>query len=365
MHDYDTLLWGGYGWGNAGDELTLAVALRDIRTRQGENIAIISPHPEYSKALFPEIPVIPYCPIKRPLRSSRIADFLCGNPHVRHAITDQFSPATGISWAKAIRSSKQLYLVGGGYLNSLFDFESFLLPARVARHCGIRIETGPLGIGPFQRRSHVKLFKKSFADTLLHVRDTTSLNLCRNLGLRAEMRPDDGFRAAEIIPSLHEPTPKATCVGVNLHPQAGGTHVAAAEKWWNETLTALRQAQVPVEGFCFHNSPLADYTATTEAFAAAGLDPGSVRHPHIDFRDGCSQLKRYRAIITTRFHAVVVSSVIGIPALAAAEGPYYQEKMKAACASHPASRLADRQTMSPQKAAQWIEERFHARQSSS
>lgn len=363
LQDVDCVLWGGYGWGNAGDELTLAVALQDVRARTGSRLAILTPAPGYTSALFPGVRVIAYRPLaarrgKTPI--SRLARAFSRAARGRYEVRDQFTPDDHESWARIIGDSGFLYLVGGGYLNDLFDLDYFLLPALVARHSGVRIESAPLGVGPFKGRSGTRRFQATFRDVGLTVRDESSLVACTSLGVPATLARDDGFRAAEVLPGVVERRRLEAAVGVNLHAQAGGAGTSASKRWWRDLLGELQSRRIRTEGFCFHNAPLDDFSATAEAFASAGLDPALVRHPCLDFREACAQVGRYRTIISTRFHAVVTANVLKVPALAVADGAYYQTKMHAACTGHVDAGVADIRILAPGQAALWISERYSA-----
>src|SRR5215467_11108151 len=90
------ILWGGYAMGNAGDELLLAIALRDMRGCYGSSaVAVLSPFPGYTKALFSEIKMIPYAPATAPKRNAqgtRVLRFLkrrCGFRQNRYDVKIQ------------------------------------------------------------------------------------------------------------------------------------------------------------------------------------------------------------------------------------------------------------------------------------
>ena len=135
---YDCLLWGGYGFGNTGDELTLALALDEQRQQPGTRVAILSRNPARARALFPGVPVIPYNPYPVPL----FRRMLSRVPALRNVMSrlaerrpqdreQRCLPAPAINtpdaidsscelntqpWTGAVASSRRLHLVGGGYL---------------------------------------------------------------------------------------------------------------------------------------------------------------------------------------------------------------------------------------------------------
>src|SRR4051812_34126659 len=117
---YRCILWGGYAWGNVGDELTLAVALGDIKRLYGDSVAILTRSPGYTRRLFPGTDIIPYEPISRPQS--------CGDPPSYYDVEEQL---TATSWASLLSNCELLYLVGGGYLTDLFGLDWTLLPVFV------------------------------------------------------------------------------------------------------------------------------------------------------------------------------------------------------------------------------------------
>ena len=158
--------------GNVGDELNLAVALRDMCERFGPcpAVAILSLFPGYTKALFPETEVIPYIPATAPKRNTQVARvyrFLkrrCGFRENQYELSSQFSCDTTNRWAEAIKRCELLYLVGGGYLTDLFDVESLILPVEVAFFYGVKVETAPLGIGPFKDPWNTRKVQRALRD---------------------------------------------------------------------------------------------------------------------------------------------------------------------------------------------------------
>jgi len=335
--------------GNVGDELNLAVALRDMCERFGPcpAVAILSLFPGYTKALFPETEVIPYIPATAPKRNTQVARvyrFLkrrCGFRENQYEVSSQFSCDTTNRWAEAIKRCELLYLVGGGYLTDLFDVESLILPVEVAFFYGVKVETAPLGIGPFKDPWNTRKVQRALRDGHVRVRDADSQMVCDGLAITAELRQDDGFRVREVA-SIDASIPGGEWpIGINFYKQHGGSKAKTVINWWRETLILLKSTDLPVEGFCFHNALQEDFSQTVQLFADAGLPIKLVRQPAFDFRDACARVSRYRAILTARFHAAVVASVAGIPTIAIGDGQYYRSKMVSACQGYPASQVID------------------------
>jgi len=342
------ILWGGYAHGNAGDELMLAIALRDMSKRYGPSaVAVLSPYPGYTKALFPESEVIPYVPASTSKRNTQVASvfrFLKKRyafSQNRYEVSIHFSYDTANGWAGVIKQCELLYLVGGGYLTDLFDLESLLLPVEAARFHGVEVETAPLGVGPFKCAWNAGKLQSALRDAHIRVRDVDSQIICNNLGITAELQRDDGFRVREVI-AFDAAVGIGDCpIGINFYMQPGSANGETVINWWREILILLKSSGLPVEGFCFHNSPQSDFSETVQLFLDAGLPRKLVRAPDFDFRDACAQVAKYRAILTARFHAAVVAGVAGIPAIAIADGQYYRSKMISACHGYPASQLVD------------------------
>jgi len=342
---FKCILWGGYGWGNVGDELTLAVALRDMQRRFGESVAILSPVPGYTKALFPTLEVIPYKPVIRqqsllPRIANRIKRSFA-SPSRKYDINAQLSFTSSKHWTNSIRSAELLYLVGGGYLTDLFDVEYSLLPVEIARYSSVSVETAPLGIGPFRSQWAANKLKCALRNVKVYARDSDSKSICRDLGIASEIRPDDGFRIREVMEISDPPSRSKLPVGINFFVQQGGSSSNQITAWWKTVVQTLVVGGIPVEGFCFHNLLVHDYSQTVQLFAEAELPVEKVACPDVNFRDACRRLSGYSAIITARFHAVVGAGAIGLPSLAVSDGQYYRSKMGAACQNHATSQLIE------------------------
>jgi polysaccharide pyruvyl transferase WcaK-like protein len=337
---FKCILWGGYASGNVGDELTLAVALKRMTARFGDSVAVLSSVPGYTKRLFPSVAVIPFEPIlsrsagatSRRLQR-RILMAFTRRFVSQFDISDQFPSSGSETWADAIRRSELLYLVGGGYLTDLFWIDRVLLPIRVAKEFGIRIESAPIGIGPFSSHHLARLTADALSTAHVTVRDKTSAQFCTHYRLAHDRLPDDGFKARDILRlpekrdsgNRHRPF-----IGVNIFEQHGSTKFKKSKAWWTSLLHYLSRANIGIKGFCFHNNLGLDLAATTECFSQAHLDVTDVEPPVLDLQNACAQLCQFDAIVSTRFHAIVVGNAIGIPTYAVYEGEYYSAKMQAA-----------------------------------
>lgn len=339
----ECVLCGGFACGNVGDEITLAVALKDCRGRFGDSLAVLSKHPDYTRRQFPDVAIIPYVPRQSLLRGLRYvlrSRGLFGNRwSARYSVVEQGidGVAAARPWVRAVAGCRELYVVGGGYISDLFDFEYWLLPLQVAAHFSVKVKTAPLGLGPFMRQQSADLVAESLRTADVTVRDEGSAEFCRRHGITAENSRDDGFRLLNVMPELRERRKNAepegaARLGVCAHPQYGSGTYREIEKWWVRFLDSLVKSapDVEVEGLCFHARRGRDYAALRRIFRLCGLDPRKVQPPFGDFRDAVRSLCRYSAVVTSRFHAAVVSNVLGIPCLAAASGEYYANKMAAA-----------------------------------
>jgi hypothetical protein len=324
-------------------------------------VAVLSPFPGYTKALFPESEVIPYAPAIAAHEKTQVARMfrffkgLCGFRQNRYKVNIQFSYNTSKGWAEAIKHCELLYLVGGGYLTDLFDVESLILPVEVALFHGVKVETAPLGIGPFKDPWSARRLQHALRDARVRVRDIDSQTICSELGITTELQRDDGFRVQEVIAIEPSMTLEECPIGINFYNQDGTAETETPISWWREVLILLKSSGLPVEGFCFHNWLESDFSHTVQLFVDAGFSPRMVRHPHFDFRDACRRITKYRAILTARFHAAVVAGVAGIPAVAVADGWYYRSKMIAACQGYPASRAVDISVTEPTEILQALQ----------
>jgi polysaccharide pyruvyl transferase WcaK-like protein len=333
------VLWGGYGWGNVGDELTLAVAIAKLKEQSWGKISIITPNPGYTRALFPDLEIIPFQPAHRISLSRRITGKFVGKLFGLslpvQGLRSEWQTAIEGNWVSAIRQADCLYLVGGGYFSSLFTlYDRFLLPVEVAKSCGTPVVTAPLGIGPIDNPKLADRFARAFQGASICVRDETSADFCRKHGLKVSIKPDDGFRVGKIIDIKSSSIVRDSneiVLGVNYFPQHGARDKSAFQEWWRELLHISAGKNITIEGFCFHNNIFDDFEAMVELFASVGLPSSAVKPPSLDFRDACRDLSRYSMIASSRFHAVVVANAIGIPCLGVSGGDYYHAKMNAAC----------------------------------
>jgi len=361
---YKCILWGGYAAGNSGDELTLAVALKDMQARYDGSVAILSKQPGYTMQQFSEAAVIPYELVPPADRSSTLRRLsrkldwqVLGRPRWRYRVADQLKAEHPHNWVQHIQSGRMLYLVGGGYLTDLFDCESFLLPVLVAKQAGVPVATAPLGIGPFRLDEAARKVVEALTGSDLRVRDRPSLTFCARYQVPAELAKDDGFRAMEVIglkPKSSNRGARKPRIGINIFDQHGNEELARTRTWWTDLLKALSRAPVAIQTFCFHTNPFLDFSRAMECCRNAGLASAIVRQPRLDFRAACAQLMAFDVIVSARFHAVVIGNLLGKATFAVYDGAYYASKMKAATEGFDRSKALSPSAMSPSDAAKLI-----------
>lgn len=340
------VLWGGYSHGNTGDELTLAIALRDMERRFGAKVSILSWNPEYTRALFPGRTVLRYEPIPSSHPSLRLRI----KRRLKLGSTSTETTAETPPWVNDVRDAELLYLVGGGYLTDIFDLGAYLAPVRVATESGVRIESAPLGVGPLLRTGSLQEIASALRGAHLKVRDPQSMAVCAAAGVSAEIAKDDGFRAREVAALSSAERGGRAVIGVCFFQQFGAVDEAPAV-WWTSLLEHLANRGYAFEGFCFHTTLSTDFTQTSRLLGAPGLPASRTVLPCWDFRKSIEQLSRYSAIVTARFHAAVIANLLEMPALAVCDGQYYTAKMEAACASSQRMASVDVRRMSPSDAA--------------
>jgi len=340
---FEYLIWGGYGWGNTGDEICLAAAVERLRRRGAGALAILTPDPEYTSWLHPDVPALPCRPSHRRLsgRWKKFARHLAAGwrPGERGG-TDRspvfiFQP----EWAPSLARTRRLYLCGGGYLTDFLSLEAILPPILLAAKMGLPIETAPIGIGPFKSDRLAQKIARALGRADLKVRDEVSLAFCRLHGLRASLEPDDAFAWAGRIPSGNVTRIaglRSRKIGICLFSQYGAGNNYNWRGWWAQCLRELktRHPGVEIKGFSFHASPHYEFRETIRIFSEAGLPANNVLPPLMDFRQAAAALGNYDFIISARFHAIVLANVFGIPNAAIATGDYYLSKMKAAIRHH-------------------------------
>jgi polysaccharide pyruvyl transferase WcaK-like protein len=364
------VVWGGYGYGNTGDDLVLAVALANLRQRHGGNIQVLSPAPAQTRLGIHDTDII-LCPSGRPRHKRekwfwRLADYVETGGMValadrlyRLALKRPESISHETAWLKSLAAASTLHLVGGGYLTDRFDLRHFIRPLRLARSRRLPVTTSPLGLGPFRQRKRVVAAVEALRGAELVVRDEDSLRFCQSHGLAAVEKADAGFdwRRVVDLPATSPGGDSANRVGVCIFSQHSPGWSDAVEDWWVTLLQTLARTLpgYQLEGFCFHTGLDLDYETTRRLFARAGLNPDRVQTPQPDFRAVIKNLARYEGILSTRFHAVVTASGMQLPCVAINLDDYYETKMRCALkhATAPLS-LANPLRDPPEAAAKWL-----------
>ncbi len=180
---YDCVIWGGYAWGNTGDELCLAAALERAQRKFGPEVAVLSRHPEYTAWLFPEVMVVPFI-FTSQRRSKRRKNIFRKFSRILRGAEPQPDFDSGCEWVQCLRSTRRLYLAGGGYLTDLWPMDSVMAPLELAIQLQVPISTAPVGIGPFKSGERAELVAKVLGQTELKVRDQVSYDFCRARGMK-------------------------------------------------------------------------------------------------------------------------------------------------------------------------------------
>jgi exopolysaccharide biosynthesis predicted pyruvyltransferase EpsI len=189
------------------------------------------------------------------------------------------------------------------------------------------------------------------------VRDEDSLRFCQGHFLSAIEKPDDGFRWQQVVDTGAAAASDSKLLGICIFSQYSEQWTDGVERWWIDCLRTLSRTfpDYRLEGFCFHTDKMMDYETTRRLFARAELNLDGVREPQADFRAAILNLGRYRAILSSRFHAIVTASVARIPCVATTLDDYYEAKMRAALKYAPANVKILRPLRDlPETAAQWL-----------
>lgn len=340
------LIHGGVGATNTGDLLLSAISLHDVQSRFGNSIGLLTPRPGISTLNFPAFTSIPYTPTKIPSPKQGIVSRACKRVTRMLQIADPCDLGLGWTanatdyWVKALQQSRLLYVTGGGTFMDLFGvLDYYLLPIVVAKEAGIPVEFAPNGFGPFQTANGLAKLQHYLSGLELVVRDRESLHLCKQMGLSASFRRDDGFRISEVYPSLLATANQCVAarssdsrlkIGVDICDQFGSGDANRDFEWWIKLLRNVSNHSVVMGGFCFHSDPGADFSRTRQAFQEAGIDPNQVKPPKVIYSDSVTDLMEFDVILSSRFHAIVVANVIGRRTFAFSSGAYYAVKMGAA-----------------------------------
>ena len=352
---FDCVIWGGYGWGNTGDEICLAAAVERARRDFGPNLAVLAHNPEYTAWLFPHVTVIRYVPPKNRKRD-RWKKVFPGLGSLWSALNPSHSdPAGGApdsAWATCLRQSRRMYLAGGGYLTDLFPLDFILPPIRQALTLKLSVITAPIGIGPFQSAAAADQVAGLLKQMTLQIRDETSLAFCQAQNVNATLAPDDAFDWLNGWPPPAAKTPvngHARRIGVCIFSQHGQPANGRYADWWIDCLRRLRgrHPERTIEGFCFHSNLQFDFGEMVRLFGRAEIPLAGIRPPELDFRRATAAIHEFDLVISTRFHATVAANVFNLPNVAVASGDYYLAKMTAACRNQPNSLLIDPARQSP------------------
>lgn len=334
------MIWGGYSWGNTGDELCLAAALEHATRQFGGNVAVLSPNPEHTSWLFPDTTVVPYVAPSRRV-SKRWKKFLRRWGLFRDTRQSGREQQMSVEseWSQCLADARRMHLAGGGYLSDLFPLDLVLPPIQLALQLGLPVTTSPVGIGPFNSVSEAGRVGRLLRRMDLTVRDEVSRDFCQARGLKPGLAPDDAFALVKSwLPAAPEPRPcdRQRKIGVCIFRQYGQPADCDWSGWWTQCLQGLktRHPEMAIEGFCFHASPQAEFHEMVRLFRRAGIPLDRVKPPEMDFRRATMAIREYDVVISTRFHAVVAANVFKIPNLAVASGDYYLAKMAAAQGGH-------------------------------
>ncbi|MBM3861439.1 MAG: polysaccharide pyruvyl transferase family protein [Verrucomicrobia bacterium] len=207
----------------------------------------------------------------------------------------------------------------------MFCPDYYLLPVLAAKEAAVSVSSAPIGLGPFNAPSEAAFVAAALRGSELAVRDAGSLAFCREHGLTAQQALDDGFRVAELIPGLarRPVVGNRRKIGVCIYRQHGDPNWPQTKRWWSGLLSALRGQDV--SGFCFHSEPGLDYGTTAELLGDGRVAPWTG-----DWKEAATNVGGFDAMISARYHAVVVANTLGIPNIAVAASDYYRAKMTAA-----------------------------------
>ncbi len=347
------IVWGGYGFGNTGDELCLEIAIRDARMRFGDDFAVLTPNLQVTQWLFPDVKAIAYEPVL-PTRAVRLLDFArtlaqskgkarslpLPRPRLADQLTVLKSRPSPPAWLEAISSCEELMLAGGGYLNDITtSFYRSFLPLQVASALNKTIRTASLGLGPFLKAGNAHRVASCLRQaTMVNVRDQDSLAWCREQNIDANLVCDEVFTLKENPPEWLEfkrvsETNVPPRIGVCFFGQNGASlQPDQQQRWLADFLKHLKQhfPNHKIEGFCFYHAQYRDFNTMVPIFQQAGLRADQIVPGDLDYRINVKRLARYDLIISMRFHAVVLAKLMGIPTIALRTGDYYASKMGAA-----------------------------------
>ena len=342
MVHVECVLWGAYGSGNTGDELILSLALEEAKKEHKDSVVVLSGNPLYTRWLFPHCTVVPFDPViskQSKSRVFRILDRILATrmksylPRPDYNLSDQLRVRKGEpdTWVDLIRNAGLLRLVGGGYLTDIFPLNWNLLPLELALFCGIPIQTGAIQLGPFLQPGNGRRVATLLKDSDIKVRDQASLEYCKKWDLRAHKVRDDCYKLRRIFPDLlrHTPSQAQPRIGLCISLQPDHPFRSSFVNWTVHLLRCLRKT-IPTSsifGFCFFDGDR-DFELTLEVFDGAGINLTQAEPHSLNYKKNIRSLSSIDILVTTRFHAAVLATLLDVPFFAIAQGGYYLAKMK-------------------------------------
>jgi polysaccharide pyruvyl transferase WcaK-like protein len=325
------MLWGGYGGGNVGDYITLDAAITQVGQQFSDKQILILDlqNPALTQSLFPHIRVITdaglvgYGPSVR----AKLAYKLALKRLNQLANPTAWLPPMALlpQWVQCLNQSACMLLVGGGYLNDIYDLNSYLQPINVANRLQVPIITAPLGIGPFTHEANRQQVIQALRLAQVQVRDEKSAQWLAP-AVQATVTQDHGVQW--VLQQWPQPVKRQWLPGkplrIGVCAFAEGTQKHLFIEWW-KTLRPELESEYKCQWFPFNF----DFRENEEDQLHRSFWPEfcAIKPTTDSFQLPIASLREVDLVVTGRFHSVIIANGFGVPCLAVYGSPYYESKL--------------------------------------
>ncbi len=233
----NVLIVNAYSAGNRGDGMIVSQMVR-LFAERGCAIRVMSDDPADGERYGVEriTPLAPVWPDER------------GGPSkpaiLRRALGDLVRPRGGrhFGWADVCVSAGGGYLYDDGSRTARLNLFRRLLPLRAARRAGVPVVLFSQSIGPFRSRLWRLLVARELRSSrLVIVREDFSLDVCRRMGVEAELCDDVAFALEPATPP-DGPSTSPEAVGVTVMNGLPGVDLAGHERYLSSLSRGLELA---------------------------------------------------------------------------------------------------------------------------
>lgn len=274
------------------------------------------------------------------------SSLLFSTSNILNRIGEKFLNVNQKKTFEEIKKADSIYVKGGGFIHSYGEFTDIyliyylLFQIRLALRYGIKVYILPNSIGPLQNKFAKKIVVKTLKRCrLVTLREQISLDFVKSLGINAERFPDLGFY---LKPTESDFSQYLASKGVNLERKnviitlrpyrfSGLQNPDIYYDNYKNSVAAVVE-HISKKGYniTFFAHTLGpsthedDRIALKEVFDLLTVDIKSKVSYIEDKELNCQDVEKiysyYEFMIGTRFHSVIFSLNVGVPAIAIAYG---------------------------------------------